>query len=103
MRFRVAFRGLGLPVVNGAGKEQGPTGKEEVHPFCIGELSSAESSAGSLTLFNYKLPQAHSLLALIGICFLDAPQFRENCFCLGFIGGDYSRLCAVGKHRLGRF
>ena len=22
---------------------------------------------------------------LIGICFLDAPRFKENCFCLGFI------------------
>ena len=21
---------------------------------------------------------------LIGICFLDAPRFRENCFCVGF-------------------
>jgi len=38
---------------------------------------------------------------LIGICFLDAARFRENCFCVGFIAGDYSRLCAVGKHRFG--
>ena len=22
---------------------------------------------------------------LIGICFLDAPRFKENCFCVGFI------------------
>ena len=29
-------------------------------------------------------------VALIGICFLDATQFRENCFCGRFIFHDFA-------------
>ena len=32
-------------------------------------------------------------MLLIGICFLDAARFRENCFCVGFIS---SHLLPVG-------
>ena len=37
---------------------------------------------------------------LIGIC-LDAPRFRENCFCVGFIDGEVASSWAVDKHRFG--
>ena len=26
---------------------------------------------------------------MTGICFFDAARFRDNCFCVGFIGGDF--------------
>ena len=31
-------------------------------------------------------------VALIGICFLDAARFRENCFCAGFMSGNFELL-----------
>jgi len=34
---------------------------------------------------------------LIGICFLDAPRFRENWFRVGFIGGDFAPSRTVDK------
>jgi len=34
---------------------------------------------------------------LIGICFLDAARFKENCFCVGFIGGDFAPSRSVDK------
>ncbi len=38
---------------------------------------------------------------LIGNRVPKAPRFRENCFCAGFIGGDFAPLWAVDKHRFG--
>jgi len=32
-------------------------------------------------------------------CFLDAPQFRENCFCAGVMGCDVAPARTGGKHR----
>jgi hypothetical protein len=46
-------------------------------------------------------PRELILILLIGNCFLDAPRFRENCFCAGFIGGNFAPSRTRGKHRLG--
>ena len=40
---------------------------------------------------------------LIGICFLDAPRFRENCFCAGFINGYFALPWAGDKPRFRDF
>ena len=44
------------------------------------------------------LLSGRSAVQLIGICFLNATQFRENCFCVGFINDDspvHERLASI--------
>jgi hypothetical protein len=44
----------------------------------------------------------HEIMLLIGICFFDAARFNENCFCAGFIAGDFVP-SGAGVNRVFRF